>query len=259
MNRLVLRASLASACLLLLAGCGDGADGENGAKVADTKDQFGAAADALAAKLAAPGAPPAADDPAVKAFEAESERALTALGTPSLPIRGFDSYDDLCGKAVKVVGAWAALGTGNMSESAKAEAMNRNVTAHIDTIFTPLLFSAHCTAMHMPFLEESMTTADLGSKKDAIEQVRGGAYQQVNGLLEMAGAPDLAEERKTKIVDMLAADSGKFAVVLNADQRKAIGDAAVSIKAALPEQSRAKADAIQIGFAQAPCGKLCTF
>src|SRR5690348_1299689 len=100
MNRLVFRASLASACLLLVAGCGDG--GDKGTKVADTKDQFGAAADAVSAKLAAPGAPPAADDPSVKAFEAESERALTALGTPSLPIRGFESYDDLCGKAVKV-------------------------------------------------------------------------------------------------------------------------------------------------------------
>lgn len=258
MNRLVFRASLASAFLLLVAGCGDDG-GDKGAKVADTKDQFGAAADAVGAKLAAGGAPPAADDPAVKAFEAESERALTALGTPSLPIRGFESYEDLCGKAVKVVGAWAALGTENMSEAAKAEAMNRNVTTHIDRIFTPLLFSAHCTALHMPFLEESMTIADLSSKKDAIEQVRGGAYQQVSGLLEMAGADDLDAGRRTKIVDMLAADAPKFATVMNAAQRKAVGDAAQSIKAGLPEPSRAKADAIQSGFAQSPCGKLCTF
>jgi len=256
MNRLVFRASLASVCLLLVAGCGDD---DKGAKVADTKDQFGAAADALSARLAAPGAPPAADDPAVKAFEAESERALTALGTPSLPIRGFDSYDDLCGKAVKVVGAWAALGTENMVESAKAETMNRNVTTHIDRIFTPLLFSAHCTALHMPFLEETMTVADLGSKKDAVEQVRGGAYQQVNGLLEMAGDDDLGASRKTRIVDMVAADSGKFAIVMNAGQRKAIGESALGIKAKLPEPSRPKADSIQSGFAQAPCGKLCTF
>jgi hypothetical protein len=257
MNRLVFRASLVSACLLLVAGCGDGG-GDKGTKVADTKDRFGAAADAVSARLAA-GTAPAADDPAVKAFEAESERALTALGTPSLPIRGFDSYGDLCGKAVKVVGAWAALGTANMSESARADAMNRNVSTHIDRIFTPLLFSAHCTAMHMPFLEETMTIADLSSKKDAIEQVRGGAYQQVSGLLEMAGADDLEPARKTRIVDMVAADAGKFAVVMNAGQRKAIGDAAQSIKAALPEPSRAKADAIRSGFAQAPCGKLCTF
>jgi hypothetical protein len=255
MNKLVFRATLASFSLLILAGCGE----DKAAPVADTKDQFGAAADALAARLAAPGAPPAADDPAVNAFEAESARALTALGTPSLPIRGFDSYEDLCGKAVKVVGAWAGLGTENMADDAKAELMNRNVTQYIDRIFTPLLFSAHCTAQHMPFLEETMADDDLTAKKDAIEQVRGGAYQQVNGLLEMAGAADLDAARKTKIVDMVAADAGKFAIVLNAGQRKAIGDAAVGIKPALPEQSRAKADAIQSGFAQAPCGKLCTF
>jgi hypothetical protein len=254
MNKLVFRASVASACLLLAAGCG-----ESEPKVVDTKDQFGAAADALSARLAAPGAPPAADDPAVKAFEAESARALTALGTPSLPIRGFDSYDDLCGKAVRVVGAWAGLGTANLSESAKAELMNRNVSQYIDRIFTPLLFSAHCTALHMPFLEESITIADLGSKKDAFLQVRGGAFQQVNGLLEMAGAGDLDAARKTRIVDMLAADSGKFAVVMDAGQRKAIGDAAQGIKAALPEQSRANAEAIAAGFAEAPCGKLCSF
>lgn len=254
MNRLVFRASLASFGLLLVAGCGD-----SESKVADTKDQFVAAADALNAKLAAPGGPPAADDPAVKAFEAESERALTALGTPSLPIRGFESYEDLCGKAVTVVSAWAGLGTGNMSEAARAEAMNRNVTQHIDRIFTPLLFSAHCTALHMPFLEENTTVADLGSKKDAIGQVRSGAFQQVNGLLEMAGASDLEEARKTQIVEMLAADAPKFAIVLNTAQRKAVGDAAQGIKPALPEPSRARADAIAKGFAQAPCGNLCSF
>ena len=254
MNRLVFRASLASACLLLVAGCGD-----TEPKAADTKDQFGAAADALTAKLAAPGTAPGADDPTVKAFEAESERALTALGTPSLPIRGFESYEDLCGKALKVVGAWTGRGTEALPEQARAEAMNRNAAQHMDRIFTPLLFSAHCSALHMPFLEETISIADLAGKKAAVQQVRDGAFQQVNGLLEMAGADDLDDAKKAKIVDMLSADAPKFAIVLNAAQRKSAGEAAQGIKGALPEASRAKADSIARGFAEAPCGKLCSF
>src|SRR5690349_16281423 len=78
-NRIVMKSGLfrASACALalVLAACGK----DPGPAVADTTAAFTAAADALAARLKT--GVPAASDPAVKAFDVQSGRALQALGT----------------------------------------------------------------------------------------------------------------------------------------------------------------------------------
>jgi hypothetical protein len=255
MIRLIFRASLGASALAMIAACGD----DKPAAPADTTAAFTAAADAVTARLNGPGAAPATSEPAVKAFEDASMRGMTALGTPALPIDGFKSFDSLCGKAGAVVGAWAALGSAGVPESEKPALMERNVTQYLDQIFTPLLFSAHCAAEHLPFIETTVSEADLGDKKAAIEQVRGGVYQQVSGLLEMAGSADLDPARKMRIADLLAADAAKFAIVLDAGQRKAVADMSEVVRPALPEPSRDKVDAIKSGFVQAPCGKLCAF
>ena len=79
-------------------------------------------------------------------------------------------------------------------------------------------------------------------------------------LLLVAGCGDTEPKvADTKDQFGAAADAPNFAVVLNAGQRKTLGDTALGIKAALPEQSRQKAEDIAAGFARAPCGKLCGF
>lgn len=255
MGRSIFRVSLGAAALAMTAACGD----DKPAASADTTPAFTAAADAVTARLSRPGAAPDASDPTVSAFEDLSTRGLTALGTAALPIDGFTSYEALCGKTASVVGAWAALGSAEVPEAEKAALMERNVTVHLDRIFTPLLFSAHCSAEHLPFIEKSVSADDLRDNKAAVEQVRGGAYQQVSGLLEMAGSADLDPARKVRIADMLAADAAKFAIALDAGQRKSLADMSEAVRPALPEPSRAKVDAIKSGFVQAPCGKLCAF
>jgi hypothetical protein len=253
MIRLIFRASLGAAALVLTTACG----GDEPAATADTTPAFTAAADAVMARLSKPGAAPDSTDPAVKAFEEASMRGMTALGTPALPVDGFTSFDGLCGKAGAVAGAWAALGTGGVAESDKPALMERNVTRYLDQLFTPLLFSAHCAAEHLPFIESTVSVNDLRDKKAAIEQVRGGVHQQVSGLLEMAGSAELDPARKARIADLLAADAAKFAIVLDAGRRKSLAERVEEIRPALPEPSRSKVDAIRSGLVQAPCGKLC--
>ena len=246
--------STACAVILLLAAC-DGKGGSAPADAAaDTTAAFTAAADALSAKLEA-GAP-AASDPAVKAFEAESGKALQTLGTPALPLRGFDSYDDLCGKTATLVAAYVNIGVDKAPEASKAELMNRNATQYLDQMFTPLLFSAHCSAAHMPFLEKEAGD-DVAAKAAALQQVRGGAYGQVTGLLQMAGDRSLDEARRRRIVDLVGADAANFAIILSPDQRREIAAAVDSVKASLPDADKPAADKIKTAFATAPCGPLC--
>lgn len=254
------RKFLAACCALatLTAGCDQPGDGAGQETV--HRSAFTVAADALAKKLATSatdGKVPPASDPVVQGFEAESGKAIETLGTPALPIRGFDSYERLCGKTVEIVSGYVNAGTGPLGEAAKAEAMNRNIEKYLDQLFTPLLFSAHCTAAHMPFIEQTIGSSELGDKADALRQVRDGAYGQVNGLLEMAGAADLDAPRRRRIVDMLAADAGNFAIILSRAQRQELGAMAERIGESLPEDARAQASKIRAGLEQASCHRLC--
>lgn len=239
------RASICALSLLLAAGCGDGKAS------ADKSSDFTGAADALAAKLEGGTVPPASD-PAFTAFEAQTSSGLTKLGTPELPLDGFDSYEKLCGKAATIVGGYINAGVDQAPD--KAAAMNANAERYLDQLFTPLLFSAHCTAAHMPFLEEKVGEGDLGDKKAAVEQVRSGAYGQASGLLQMAGAGDLDPARKGRIMDLLAGDAANFAIAFNAERRSSLN----AMIDALPPEQKAKGEAIKAAFAKAPCGKLCS-
>lgn len=259
MNRNILAASCCVVALLLAGGCGQSGSEAGGA--GDTAPGFVAAADALAAKLSASandGRVPAPSDPAVQGFEAESGKAMSTLGTPALPIRGFDSYEQLCGKTVGIVSGYVNAGLARVPEAEKAAAMNRNVDQHIDQIFTPLLFSTHCTAAHMPFIQKTVGSSDLGDKAGALRQVRDGAYGQVSGLLEMAGDTDLDAARRRRIVDLLAADAGNFAIILSRQQRQELGAMAERVGTGLPEDARAQASKIRAGLEQASCHRLCT-
>lgn len=248
MVRTAFGASCAALTLLLLAGCGSSAAG------GDAAGAYIAAADALSAKLAAAGSGgqvPGPSDPAVTAFEAESQKALSALGTPALPVTGFDSYEQICGRAAKVVGAYINFGVDRAAPDAKAALMNSNANQYMNQMFTPLLFSAHCSAAHMPFIEKSTTAEDFKTKAAALQQIRGGAYAQASGLLEMASSKDLDPARRSKIVGILAADSRNFAIPLSAVQRQSLAAGADALPADANNQ------AIKAGFSLAPCGPLC--
>jgi len=248
--RSVLFRSSACAIVVLLAAC----DNSGGTSAEDTTAGFTTAADALVATLQA-GAP-AASDPAVVAFEAEADKALRTLGTPALPLNGFDSYDALCGKTATIVSAYVNLGVDQLPEASKAEAMVRNVTQYLDQMFTPLLFSTHCTAAHLPFVEEE-TVDDVSGQAAALLQIRGGAHQQVTGLLQMAGDPILDAARRRRIVDLLGADAASFAIILSLAQRQELAAMVDTVKASLPDADQAAADAVKAELTAAPCGPLC--
>ena len=255
MKSALFRSSACAVALLLASACG-GREGGNqsGDTAADTTASFTAAADALAARLKS--GVPAVSDPTVKAFEAEASRALKTLGTPALPLRGFDSYDELCGKTATIAGAYVNAGVEAAPEESRVEVMNRNATQYLDQLFTPLLFSAHCTAQHMPFIEKE-AGSDVSAKSSALQQVRGGAYGQMNGLLQMAGAADLDPGRRARIADQLAVDAPNFAFVFSQAQRQELATATESVRSNLPEGSRGQVDKIKAALTGAACGPPC--
>lgn len=226
-----------------------------------------AAADALQKKVGEPGEKaqmPPADDPDVKAFDAEAQKALVALGTPAMPVMGMDSFDRLCGGATNVMAAYVSAGTGAagkgapaMSEQAKAAKMNENATRYMGQILTPLLYAAHCTAVHMPVIDKELATTDLSGKADAVGRVRNGAYGQASGLVQMAASGDIQPGQRKQVIDVLVRDAGAFAIAFTPAQRREIA-ASVDQAAQASPDVKAQAERIKADIARAPCGKLCS-
>lgn len=258
MPRYLLNASACALLTLFAAGCGEQA--AEPAAAPTMTEEFQKSADALAAKLGAPGEKsqmPAANDPAVAAFDAQASKALAALGTPELPVDGFKTFEGLCARTAKVVGAYVGAGAGTPGGPEQQKQMEANVVRYLDQMFTPLLFAAHCSAAHLPFLEEQVDTSDP-SKAAALQQVRSGALAQAVGLMQMAAADDLDPARKRRIADLLAKDAANFAIALNREQRGELAQMAGALRSELPEDARAQTDKIVAGFQNAPCGKLCS-
>ena len=257
--RHVFAATACAFALVTLAACEDGAAGNNASAAAegDLTSAFGAAADALQAKLGAPGEKtdlPPPNDPAVQAFETQSARALDALGTPRLPVDGFETFEAFCLKSANIIGTYVSAGAG----AADPAAQQANVERYMDQMFTPLLFAAHCSAAHMPFLEETVKGEEVAEKQAALQQVRDGAFAQVAGLMQMAAADDIEAERRARILNLLEQDAGDFAVALSQQQRAQLVAMAGEMKAALPGDAAGKADAIAAAFKRPDCGTLCS-
>jgi hypothetical protein len=253
-------ASCICATILLFAAACD-RSGSNGQSNAPALPQsFADAADALAAKTGKPGEKgemPAATDPAVQAFEEQSGRALQALGTDALPIEGFQSFEQLCGKTANVVGAYLMAGTTGTTGMAQQQLMATNVEKHLDQLFTPLLFSAHCAAKHLPFLEGQVDPSNP-TKMQAVRQVRDGVAQQVMGLLQTAADASMGPARRQRVMELLAGDAGEFAIGLSAAQRQQIVAAAQELEPMLPADLRPHAQTLRTQVSQAGCGKICS-
>jgi hypothetical protein len=74
----------------------------------------------------------------------------------------------------------------------------------------------------------------------------------------MAGDSDLDAARRRRIVDLLAADAGNFAIILSRAQRQELGAMAERVGTGLPEDARAQASKIRAGLEQASCRGLCS-
>jgi uncharacterized protein (DUF305 family) len=241
----------ACALALLLAGCGGDSD-ETSALV-----KSGAA---LEAKVGEPGknsAMPGADDPDYKAFVAATDKAMTALGTDAMPADGLDSFQKLCGPAARITVGYLSAGTGGVAEGeAKAAAMNANALKYMDQVFTPLLYSAHCTAVHMPAVEKAAEEKPDEKMKAAMRQVQGGAFGQAMGLLQIAGDASLDAARHKRALDLIVGDSGNFAIALNQSQRQQVAQLADAVAQA-NAAAKGQMDQVKAAVAKAPCGKLC--
>jgi hypothetical protein len=139
-------------------------------------------------------------------------------------------------------------GTSGTTGAAQEQRMAANVEQYIGQLFTPLLFSAHCTARHLPFLEGQVDPSNT-TKMQAVRQVRDGVAQQVMGLMQMAADATLDAPRRQRIMELLAKDAGEFAVGLTAPQRQQIVAAAQELEAMLPPICAARPDVAHAGHA----------
>ncbi|TFI56464.1 hypothetical protein E2493_20075 [Sphingomonas parva] len=256
--------SFAVAAAAALAACSGGTPSDGGD---DPAAALVTTAQALQKKLGAPGEKaqmPAADDPDVKAFDAEADKALTALGTPAMPVQGLDSYERLCGPAAGITAAYVSAGLGATADgalptddAAKVAKMNENATRYMGQMLVPLLYSAHCTAVHLPAVDKELAGQDLSGKEAALAQVRDGAYGQVAGLLQMAAAGDIAPAQRSRVIDLLVRDAGHFGVGFTQAQRRELAAMIDQAAAASPEV-KAKADGLKRAIAGAACATLCS-
>lgn len=249
--------AILSGLLLTVTSCG-----ENETELAKS---YRESADALAAKVGKPGEKtevPLPSDPDAKRFEEQAGKALTALGTDALPISGFDTYEPLCAKAANIGGSYAMAGA-TLAEKAAAlpavEAAKMATRAEelFNQMLTPVLFAAHCSALHLPALEE-MVASSSGPDASALNQMRSGTSQQVQGLIQMASGDDLQLPVRTRILNVLAGDASKFAIGLTPQQRQEIVSIAQRLKQSAPREVAGQADKIRTDIESAPCGKLCS-
>ena len=262
----IIAALAAAATLAACSNAGDNDGGDNGKGSEDRSARLVATAKALEQKLGAPGEKaqmPAADDAAVRAFDVEAEHALAALGTAAMPVQGLDSYARLCGPAAGITAAYVSAGLGGgdaalaTDDPARVARMNENAARYMDQMLLPLLYSAHCTAVHMPAVDKELAGQDLSGKAAALGQIRDGALGQVAGLLEMAAGDALAADRRGKVIALLAGDAGRFAIGFTLAQRRELA-AIVDQAAAASPAVKGEAEAIKRAVAAAPCGTLCS-
>lgn len=243
--------------LLILGGCGR----DEPAPIRDTMPSFAAAADNLRAKIdagATTGAMPDAADPAVRAFDSEAARALAEIGTPALPVTGLDSYDRLCRATAGIVGSYMSAGIDWVPEDQRLELMNANISRYLDQLFTPLLFTAHCTASHAPLLEEKAGEEVTGGEVGPLHLVREDAYTQTSTLLSFAGVgTPLDPARRRRILDLLAADAARLAVPLRPEQRQELAGRAAVLRGDVDAAMGRQIDSIETGLTGAPCNLLC--
>ena len=259
MHRRAVTSSICATILLLAVGCGREANDEAPAAPALVQS-FASAADALEARTGKPGERsdmPAASDPVVQTFDEQTGKAMTALGTDALPIDGFASFDRLCGRTANIVASYALAGTQGLAGPAQQQRMIANVEQRLDQIFTPLLFSAHCTAEHLPFLEGRIDASDP-AKLQAVKQVQDGVAQQVLGLLQMASDSSVDADKRRRIMELAVADAPKFALGLTAAQRAQLAAAAKEVEKMLPAELRPHAQKLGAQITQAECGKICS-
>jgi hypothetical protein len=262
MNRAFLTAS-ACGLALLLAGCGNTGGGSGG----DETAALVKTGQTLETKLGVPGEKsdmPGVDDPDVKAFNAAAEKGLADLGTSAMPVAGLDSYDKLCGSAAKITAAYVSAGVGAvgpgglpMNDQAKVAKMTANSIRYMNQLFVPLLYSAHCTAVHLPAVNKELEGRDLTGKGDGVAKIRNGAFGQANGLLQMAASSDLDADKRKRVLDLLARDAGNFGSAFNAEQKQALVQMAQQLGATNP-QAKAQTDSFAADLQKAPCGKLCS-
>ena len=147
------------------------------------------------------------------------------------------------------------VGTSGTTGAAQQQRIEQNVSKHLDQMFTPLLFSAHCNAVHMPYIEGEVSKV---AKTDGVKGMRDGTFGQLIGLMQMAGDETLGADRRQRIVALIGADASKFAVPLSENQRRQVISTAIGLQKTLPANAQPQLDQLKKAMEATECGKMCS-
>lgn len=242
------------------------------AQVGDTAS-YTSAMHALITKIGDAGTvnvAPASTDPVLVRATHEAEALRIAIGTPKLRVTALSTMNTLCVPPLAVMKGFFAIGLDSRMKTASTDAERKairdkveteNAARYADTILPFMLLNVRCNASHMPVIETFLAGIPVNqltsAQMDGIAQIRGGANEQVQGLISNASDPATSEASRLRVLGELARDIDLMLIGLTPADKAGVMASLVKLRPSLSPAGKAQADIATTKLAKGGCGKLC--
>jgi hypothetical protein len=240
------------------------------AQVQDTAPYM-AATQALVDTISKANAAPAATDPVLLRATREAETLRAVIGTPKLPITELSTMNSLCVPALNVMLAYFDIGLDARLKAApvdtdrqalKNQVETENAARYFDPALPFMLLNVRCNASHMPVIEKFMASIPAGqmtsTQLQGVSQIRGGARDQIQGLITAAADPAAGEARRLRLLGELARDIDLMLMPLTTADKAGIAQEVQAMRPSLSVAGKAQADTITAALKASGCGRLCS-
>lgn len=226
---------------------------------------------ALVDLVARNDAAPAVADPVVVRATREAEALRAVIGTPKLPITGLSTMNGLCVPALKVMLAYFDIGLASRTKGATTDAAlqevknqveTENASRYFDRLMPFMMLNVRCNAYHMPVVETFMASIPAGqmtqAQYDGVAQIRGGARDQVSGMITAVSDPSSGETRRLALLNELASDIHMMVLPMTPPDRAEIAQTMMKLRPILSAAGKIRADVIITALTKSNCGRLCS-
>ncbi|RHW18757.1 hypothetical protein D1610_00930 [Sphingomonas gilva] len=212
---------------------------------------------------------PRTSDPEVAKLLAVVEDRAGRFGTPGFPVRGYQSYQAVCGAAQALTMRYAMFGYDAsaaaadpvQAEAKLAAAITANTRAYQNEIFPLMGFTIRCTALHVPVFEDIV--ARLGpsgmtrERRDGLAQLRGGLVQLIEGTLMMMAQSAVQPAHRAAMLKRIGDDSPMLVRMMTLQQRSELAARVARYAPAVPAASKGDLDRLRAALADRRCEGLC--
>lgn len=232
---------------------------------------YAAAMQALVDQVARTDTAPAATDPVLVRGTREAEALRAVIGTPKLPVTQLSTMNSLCVPALNVMLGYFDIGLAARTKAATSDAARQaiknqveteNSARYFDQLLPFMLLNVRCNASHMPVIETFMASIPAGqmtpAQLDGVGQIRGGAHDQIEGLITAASDPASGEARRQRLLGELAHDIDLMILPLTSAERAGVAQEMAKLRPSLSVTGKAQADTITAALTRGGCGRLCS-